>query len=273
MLEFKKPVPEDLDWIREIGYKNKLMQNDAGFVNIALLTEKYNTYVCNYKNTMLRFFPEGYLHGTYAAPVGPADYREIIPLLEEDAAGRGLPFQMELMTEDDCRRLEEAFPGQFEMTVIPSYAEYIHRQERVALMQGKAYSKKRNHIAQFFKKYPDAKVVPITPENLPDAYQVARGWLDGQMEERKNYLEYEYRAILQAGSHLEDWGFKGIVVYAEGKPVGMTIASELSDGVYDVHFEKALAEYPHVWNLSQISLQCHAGSHGRVQRNDSCRCC
>lgn len=27
MLEFKKPVPEDLDWIREIGYKNNLMQN------------------------------------------------------------------------------------------------------------------------------------------------------------------------------------------------------------------------------------------------------
>lgn len=249
MLGFKKPIPEDLDWIREIGYENKLMQNDAGFVNIALLTEKYNTHICNYKDTMLRFFPEGYLKGTYAAPVGKGDYREIIPLLEEDAASRGLKFQIELMTEDDCKRLEEAFPGQFEITEVPDYAEYIHLQERVSLMEGKAYSKKRNHIAQFFRKYPDAKVVPITSDNLKDAYKVARGWLDEQMEERKNYLEYEYRAILNAGSHWDDWGLKGIVVYVGDEPVGMTIASKLSEGVYDVHFEKALADYPHVWSV------------------------
>lgn len=249
MLDFRKPISEDFDWIREIGYDNKLMQNDAGAVNIALLTEKYNTHVYNYKNTMLRFFPEGYLSGTYAAPVGPADYRELIPLLEEDAAGRGLEFRLELLTEADCKRLEAAFPGEFEIKQVLAYTEYIHLQENVSRMEGKAYSKKRNHIAQFFKKYPDARIVPITKENLKDAYQVARGWLDGQAIERKNYLEYEYRAILMAGDNWDNWCLKGIMVYVDDEPVGMTIASMLSEGVYDVHFEKALAKYPHVWSV------------------------
>lgn len=249
MIEFRTPVDEDLVWIREAGFKVNLRQNDAGFVNIALLTEKYNTYIYNYKDTLLRFFPEGYLKGAYAAPVGNADYRELIPLLEQDAWERGIPFRLEMLTEADCQKLEEAFPEKYEITLLPDFAEYLHRQDVISVMAGKKFSSKRNHIKQFFRKHPDAHVEPLTRALLPDACQVARNWLDGQPEARKNYLEYEYRAILKSCENWENWGLKGLVVYADGQPVGMTIASKLSDGVYDVHFEKAMAEYPHVWSV------------------------
>lgn len=249
MLEFRKPIPEDLEWIRDIGFKTGLRQNDAGFVNIALLTEKYNTHVCNYKGTLLRFFPDGYLKDSYAAPVGDANYRELIPLLEADAAKRGLPFRMQLMTEEDCQKLEKAFPGKYSMECQPDFAEYLHLRLRLSTMSGRAFSSKRNHIAQFFRIHPDAYVAPITPENLPDACKAARNWLDSQPNERRDYLEYEYRAILKAGENWDRWQLKGIIVYADEEPVGMTIASEISEGVYDIHFEKALPDYPHVWSL------------------------
>ncbi len=249
MLNFRRPLPEDLEWIRETGFHANLRQNDAGFVNIALLTEKYDTHVLNYKGTLLRFFPRGYLQGAYAAPVGDADYKELIPLLEEDAAGRGLPFRLELMTEEDCRKLEEAFPGKYRFQCRPDFAEYLHQRERISVMPGRKYSSKRNHIAQFFRLHPDASVTPITKENLMDAPRVARKWLDGQPQDRREYLEYEYRAILRSCENWDNWQLKGILVYADGEPVGMSIASQLSDGVYDVHFEKAAAEYPHVWSV------------------------
>lgn len=249
MLEFKKPVPEDQEWIQNAGFQVGLRQNDAGFVNIALLTEKYNTYVCNYHGTLLRFFPEGYLKGSYAAPVGNADYKELIPLLEADAEERGLAFRLELLTEDDCKKLEEAFPGRFDMICKPDFAEYLHLRERHADMAGRQFSSKRNHIAQFFRRHPDAYVAPITKETLGDAYTVARSWLDGQPDEKRDYLEYEYRAIKKSGENWDRWKMKGIVAYSDGAPVGMAIASRISEGVYDIHFEKALAEYPHVWSL------------------------
>lgn len=249
MLDFRKPVPADRDWIRNAGFQTGLRQNDAGFVNISLLTEKYNTHVCNYNGTLLRFFPDGYLKGSYAAPVGNASYSQLIPLLRADAAERGIPFRLELLTEEDCRKLEEAFPGEFTIENKPDFAEYLHLRERHASMPGRRFSSKRNHIAQFFRRHPDAYVAPITPDNLTNAYQVARNWLDGQPQEKREYLEYEYRAILKSGENWEKWQLKGIIVYSDGKPVGMAIASEISEGVYDVHFEKALAEYPHVWSV------------------------
>ncbi len=254
MLEFRKPTPEDQQWIIDAGFRVHLRQNDAGYVNISLLTEKYNTHIYNYQGTLLRFFPEGYLKGTYAAPVGEADFREVIPLLEKDAEERGLPFQLELLTEEDCRKLEEAFPGKYRMECRPDFAEYLHLREQLAAMPGRKFSSKRNHIAQFFRHHPDACAVPITPDNLADACRVARNWLDGQPEARRDYLEYEYRAILKSGANWENWNLKGILVYADGEPVGMNIVSELSEGVYDIHFEKALAEYPHVWSVLEQEL-------------------
>lgn len=249
MLNFRKPVPADQEWIQNAGFQTGLRQNDAGFVNISLLTEKYNTHVCNYNGTLLRFFPEGYLKGSYAAPVGNADYREMIPLLEADAAERNLPFRLELLTKEDCNKLEEAFPGEFIIENKPDFSEYLHLREHHAAMAGRHFSSKRNHIAQFFRRHPDAYVVPITKDNMHDAYRVARNWLDGQPQEKKEYLEYEYRAIMKSGENWDAWQLKGILVYSDGAPVGMSIASKISDGVYDVHFEKALAEYPHVWSV------------------------
>lgn len=254
MLDFRKPVPEDQEWICSAGFQVNLRQNDAGFVNISLLTEKYDTHVCNYKGTLLRFFPKGYLKGSYAAPVGNADYKELIPLLEQDAEERGIPFRLVLLTEGDCRKLEEAFPGKYEMECKPDYAEYIHKREQLANMPGRHFSSKRNHISQFFRLHPDACTAPITKENLKDAYQVARTWLDGQPEEKREYLEYEYRAILKSGENWDRWQLKGMLVYADGIPVGMNIVSRLSEGVYDIHFEKALSGYPHVWSVVEREL-------------------
>ncbi|MDO4617317.1 MAG: phosphatidylglycerol lysyltransferase domain-containing protein [Lachnospiraceae bacterium] len=254
MLDFRKPTPEDQEWIEHAGFQANLRKNDAGFVNISLLMQKYDTHVLNYKGTLLRFFPEGYLKGCYAAPVGNADFREVIPLLEKDAEERGIPFRLEMLSEEDAGKLEEAFPGKYELVQKPDYSEYLHLRERLADMPGRKFSSKRNHISQFFRLHPEAAVFPITLENLQDAYKVARTWLDSQPEEKRENLEYEYRAILKAGENWEQWDLKGILVYADGKPVGMNIASRLSEGVYDIHFEKALSEYPHVWSVLEREL-------------------
>jgi len=268
MLEFRKPNPGDQEWINQAGYNVGLRQNDAGFVNISLLTEKYNTHVCNYQGTLLRFFPDGYLKGSYAAPVGETEYKEVIPLLEKDATSKGLPFRLELLTEDDCRKLEASFPDRYEIIEQPDFAEYLHRRDHLSLMSGKKFSAKRNHISQFYRKHPDANVVPITKDNLKDAYQVARQWLDAQPQERRDYLEYEYRAILKSGENWDNWGLKGIIVYADGMPVGMSIASELSEGVYDVHFEKALEDYPHVWSLLVRSMADYLSDGEWINREE-----
>ena len=36
---------------------------------------------------------------------------------------------------------------------------------------------------------------------------------------------------------------KGAILYVEGMPVGMTMASQIIPGVWDIHFEKVIDEY------------------------------
>lgn len=249
MLDFKEPKLEDMGWIKAAGESIGLKKNDAGFVNLSLLKEKYGTKVYNYNGTLLRFYPEGYFSGCYGIPVGDSDYKEVVQTLLCDAKERGLNLKLMLLSDEDVEKLEVAFPGEFSIEKMEDYTEYLHLREKVSVMSGEKFSKKRNHIKNFHKRHPNAEIKPMTSDNIQDAYAVARGWLDSKPEEIREHLEYEYRAIKKAGENFDAWGMKGIIIYDEGRPVGMEMVSELSKGVYDIHFEKALPEYPHIWSV------------------------
>ena len=53
----------------------------------------------------------------------------------------------------------------------------------------------------------------------------------------------EYCAIEEALQNFEALGMKGAILYVEGKPVGMTMASRIIPSVWDIHFEKVIDEY------------------------------
>ena len=53
----------------------------------------------------------------------------------------------------------------------------------------------------------------------------------------------EYCAIEEALQNFEALGMKGAILYVEGKPVGMTMASRIIPGEWDIHFEKVIDEY------------------------------
>ena len=106
----------------------------------------------------------------------------------------------------------------------------------------------------------------MTPANIADALEIEKRWLndDGETatgnadcktpcdcaeaalaersEDEKSRMA-EYCAIVEALENFDALGMKGGVLYVEGKPVGMTIASEIAPGVWDIHFEKVIEEY------------------------------
>ena len=53
----------------------------------------------------------------------------------------------------------------------------------------------------------------------------------------------EYCAIEESLRHFDALGMKGAILYAGEVPVGMTMASEIIPGVWDIHFEKVIGEY------------------------------
>ncbi|MCQ2093237.1 MAG: phosphatidylglycerol lysyltransferase domain-containing protein [Fibrobacter sp.] len=61
-------------------------------------------------------------------------------------------------------------------------------------------------------------------------------------EDRKSRCA-EFDAIAEALYRMDSLGFRGAILYVNGIPAGMTMATEISSGVWDIHFEKVIGEY------------------------------
>ena len=145
-------------------------------------------------------------------------------------------------------------------------SDYIYSAEILATLPGSDYRKKRNHISRFTRTYEQFELREMIPANIADALEIEKRWLndDGETalentdcetpcdcaeaalaersEDEKSRMA-EYCAIVEALENFDALGMKGGVLYFEGKPVGMTIASEIAPGVWDIHFEKVIGEY------------------------------
>jgi len=145
-------------------------------------------------------------------------------------------------------------------------SDYIYSAESLATLPGSDYRKKRNHISRFTRTYEQFELREMIPANIADALEIEKRWLndDGETatgnadcetpcdcaeaalaersEDEKSRM-VEYCAIVEALENFDALGMKGGVLYVDGKPVGMTIASEITPGVWDIHFEKVIGEY------------------------------
>ena len=73
--------------------------------------------------------------------------------------------------------------------------------------------------------------------------KVADEWFEERMSLEDKINDSEYGAIVEAVEYYSEFGLRGGILYADGKPVAMTIASPINKDICDVHFEKAVGKY------------------------------
>ncbi len=247
VLEFEAPSLLHSAAVQPILQSVAPMENDASFVNLYLLRHKYGTQLAIAENTLFRRYTDGFRAGCYGFPLGTGDLRDAVLSLKADADAHGQTFRMTLLTEEMCQRLEAVFPQQFAFTEAEGYDEYLYLREDIAALRGSRYHKKRNHIAQFRRQNPDAEIQPLIPENADLAVSVAKQWLMTRENPALPSLQAEFSCICEAAAHMRELQLQGLLLYAGGKPVGMTMVSCIANNVYDVHFEKVIPSQPHAW--------------------------
>jgi hypothetical protein len=237
--------------------------SDAGFANIYLLRKKYSTLIAMQEGFLFRYYNgEGSRRG-YAFPLGADDPRNALDMIVKDAQESGRPLEFCLIDEPRAQVLAEYFGTStvnFEHNRGDS--DYIYSAENLASLSGNNYRKKRNHISKFSRTYANFELRSITRENAAEALEIEKSWLNAGIAgepckptcecEHYAWIEYsedeksrlmEFCAIEEALQHFDELGFKGGLLYVEEKPVGMTLASEITPGVWDIHFEKVIGEY------------------------------
>ena len=245
--------------------------SDAGFANIYLLRKKYGTLIAMQEGFLFRYYNGQGSRRGYAFPLGAEDPRKALEMIVKDSRESGRPLEFCLVDEPRAQILVEYF-GASGVEPVDSPilrfennrgdSDYIYSAESLANLPGNTYRKKRNHISKFSRTYARYELREITSENTAEALEIENVWLNKstaseprtptceceqdawaeRSEDEKSRL-MELCAIQEALQNFEELGLKGGLLYVKEKPVGMTLASEISPSVWDIHFEKVIDEY------------------------------
>ncbi len=233
-LPFAPPALSDASQVRLLARTAR--QSDLAFANMYLLRHKYGTELALEGGFLFRHFSQGRLRG-YAFPCGEGDWRQALRRVEEDALVRCRPCEFCLLTAQQVDCLEGYAPGRFSFAADPGDADYVYARRSLAELPGAKLHRKRNHLARFYREFPGCSQQVLSAANAGDALQVARAWLEGA-EDESPALHHEFEAIKQALEHREELGLFGVLLYIEGAPVALALASMISPQVADVHYEK-----------------------------------
>jgi hypothetical protein len=274
MINFKAPELFDRVAVANAVADSGYTGSDASFANIFLLRQKYGTQIALQDGVLFRYYNGQGSRRGYAFPLGTGDPQASLKLIAEDARESGRPLEFCLVDEPRAQILREYFKtvgangakSALHFTENRGDSDYIYSAESLATLAGNQYKKKRNHISRFNRSYLDYEIRPLTPSNFDDALAVEKSWLKVESlgesgdsdcectcecreaawaersEDEKSRMA-EYCAIVEALENFDKLGLNGAVLYVEGKPVGMTMASEIVPGAWDIHFEKVIDEY------------------------------
>ena len=191
----------------------------------------------------------------YPYPVCPGDPRPAIELLMLDARERGIPLRLTGLNTLDVEHLQEWYPDQFTFHCGRDGHDYVYAIDDLADLKGKKYQPKRNHINRFLAEYPDARILPLSEQTLPDAKALADRWHQRRTEEEDAGMELV--ALNRAFAHWKELGLEGLVLYVGSQPVAMTMGSRLDDETVDVHFEKADLDFPGAYAVINRAFARH----------------
>ena len=239
-----------LDWhasnavLSVLFHGAQTLGNDTSPVNLFLLGDKYGTEVAVKDGILFRYYRGDVLNRRgYGFPISPDgfDGEKVLALLRIDAERRGEPLAFCLCDERQRKFLDEfcnvrwrSFDGD---------SDYIYKRESLAQLSGKKLHAKKNLVNRFWRLHPDAEYHAIGKENIGDALVVAERWFEERTEAGEDADLKELAHIRTAAGLWDAMRLFGGVLYAEGVPVAMTMASAVSSQCVDVHFEKAVGAF------------------------------
>lgn len=257
-LPFKPITLEDKAVITSFTIPGDYRNCDFSFANMCSWRFLYDSeYAVAEGFLLIRFWIEDKSRLAYMMPVGQGDLARALELLEADSLEAGHPLCMLGISPDARGELERALPGDFFYIPERDYFDYIYLRENLALLKGKKYQAKRNHINNFKKRYA-YEYLPITPELVPECLQLECKWYrDNHTEEDAEELTDERRALTYALHHFDALGLTGGAIRVDGQLVAFTFGGPVNHDTFDVQVEKADTRYDGAYTLINQEFAAH----------------
>lgn len=243
--QFKRAELEDQEIITQYFKHHTSRSCERTFVNVFLWSRQYPVKWAIIEGALV-FKSQNEEHLSYAFPAGEDEaVKKALEQMMEYSKKAGFPFSMYNVTPEDFERLEQWYPGRFQVEYNRDLADYVYESEKLATLSGKKLHGKRNHVNKFKNVYDGRwSYEPISRDNLEECFQMALKWrnLNGCEEDAEKNAEI--CVTLNALRLFEELNLKGGLLRADGEIVAFTIGEPVCSDTFVVHIEKAFAEVP-----------------------------
>lgn len=244
MLNFKKPQICDKKWVDKCLMHANSMNCEYTFGNIIVWSTAYSTQICKYHDFFICRWGRG-KNISYSLPLGEGDFTDAVCAIIEDAKSIGVVPVIYGITSNYLTMMQEAFTGKFEYKFDDAYNDYIYSTEKMALLSGKKYHGKRNHITNFKKNHPDWVFEKINNSNINECIEFHTKWIENKKADSDDAEDFslEFEAVLTAFENYNELGFTGGLIRADGRVIAYSFGEGQVNGKCFVsHFEKAPAD-------------------------------
>ena len=123
--------------------------------------------------------------------------------------------------------------------------DYLYRRTDLASLQGKSFHKKKNLVNAFTAAY-ESQIKTLDVYTLPEARLVLESWRKTRPEDDPG----DFEQCAWALENFQQFNFSGVLVYADGVPVGFSVGEFMQQGrMFVVLFEKGINSYKGVYQF------------------------
>ena len=253
-LNWRKTSLSDLESLQKCAFNNDFFANNYGAVNSVLYEKKFNSQIAIESGWIFEKYFEDektYFSFPHKLESDAGKIEAAIKMLCENEVQEADKLIFENITAEEKDILLEIFPDA-KIKANTESGDYIYRTKDLSGLEGKKYSRKRNHIHQFQNKYSDFKFELLNKDNLDSARKVEEKWLEENRDFAMNDgtlsdLQIEKEIINFALDNFEAFSqsceMSGGILFVSGEPIAFCISSLLSKSVTDIHFEKCLYSF------------------------------
>ena len=230
MYEFHTPCAEDVHWLRKTLSEAQSPCCDYTVGNLLGWSLFFNEKIAKIENCLVLNIDKNQLFGF---PQGH-NYKNALNAICREYENPSFF----LLTENECKILNEQFPGQYAFYPSENHYDYVYRTEDLATLKGRKYHSKRNHISFFEKNY-DWKYEELSADSLAECIKMNEEWFLENEEKDPYGIDIEHQVLNFALENYGELNFRGGLIRIDGKIAAFTFGEKLNDNTFNTHFEKA----------------------------------
>lgn len=233
MLELKKAELADKIWVDELLGYSDFRCCEYSFANIFAWQKIYDIKICRYKDFLIEQNSGGFFF-----PAGRGDIAEVIAMLREHCAANGRKLYFSRADRASKELLVRLYGDEIQVEALEDYYDYVYNMTDLALLGGKKYHSKRNHISRFSEN--NWSYEPIGADNIDECKQMNDEWCAENDCLSDTDKSEESCAVRRGMKYFSELSLRGGLLRVDGKVIAFTYGEKLNSDTFVVHVEKAL---------------------------------